>query len=276
MQNQIIHRKPPHPDQVAGENETLRAQLSPTETQGLFFMRERFLLPAGRSVSLGERGQVTLSVAEGEIILCAPDWVEPRIVQQGDVLHLPQMEQFVYENRTSRPARIVELVFSPDPAQSFSHVLAEEGRFLSVLTDIVGIKLSGKETGGAYVLMMWSVPPGGGPGLHTQSGQETFYIVQGQFRFRGLSAEQEAYELSAEPGDILHVPSRVFHAYRNSGSETGTMLVLTAPAGLTEQFFEQLGSPVANALAFPQHVTVPHPETLAALLQHYQVDFFLE
>jgi uncharacterized RmlC-like cupin family protein len=111
--------------------------------------------------------------------------------------------------------------------------------------------------------------------MHAQSGQETFYVMEGSFTFGGRHASGEHYSLAGEPGDVIHVPEPVAHSYQNAGTEPGRMLVMMAPVGRSQQFFEEIGTPLSDAFSSVPAVTMPDPATLIATLQKYQVDFFL-
>jgi quercetin dioxygenase-like cupin family protein len=249
-------------------------QLLGETTQGFFSLTERFLPPHSQSVLPSKEGQVTLYVVAGSIAIHAPDGYAGLVAHQGDILHFPTGERPLYANSAPIPGKVLEQVFLRATSQRFVPINAAEGRFLAVISDVGAVKLAGEHTHGAYLLMEWSVPTHGGVALHAQSGQETFYVIRGQFLFRGLDAGREQYELHAGPGDILHVPERVPHAYHNEGEVPGRMLVLTTPAGKAEHFFEEIGTPVPDAEAFPTTAKVPDPAALMAVLQRYQVEIF--
>jgi quercetin dioxygenase-like cupin family protein len=236
-------------------------------------MIERVLPPQNKNV-LPSKGQVTLYVVAGSITVSSPEQYTGLLAHQGDILHFPTGELPLYANATQVPAKVLEQVFFTPASEQFVHVKAAQGRFLAVISDVGAVKLTGEHTRGAYLLMEWSVPTHGGVALHAQSGQETFYVIHGQFLFRGLDDGRQPYALHAGPGDIVHVPQRVPHAYQNEGEATGRMLVLTTPAGKAEQFFEEIGTPVPDAQAFPTSANVPDPAALLDLLQRYQVEIF--
>lgn len=240
-------------------------------TNNTFFVKERVVAPQENNVYFLEEGQATFYVIQGKIVVRLQRG-DDFTAQQGDILHFPARSSFSYGNREQLPARVLELVFPAVSTEYFQHIKAVDGRCLGVITDVGIFKLTGEQTKGEYLLMEWSVPPGGGVALHTQSGMETFYILSGSFVFRGLNVIGELYTLSTEPGDILHVPVRVSHAYHNSGKQPGRMLVLMTPAGRSAEFFEEIGLPVAHATAFPNPPFVPDPGVLTDLLKRYQVN----
>ncbi|HET7727893.1 MAG TPA: quercetin 2,3-dioxygenase [Candidatus Limnocylindrales bacterium] len=102
--------------------------------------------------------------------------------------------------------------------------------------------VTGEESGGAYFAMEALVPPGGGPPPHIHRREdETFYLLEGEIRFR-LGDET----ITAGPGDFVNVPRGTVHNFTNAGSETARMVLTFTPAGM-ERFFEETLEPAPNA-----------------------------
>ena len=115
-------------------------------------------------------------------------------------------------------------------------VNAGEGEALSVGGDKVIIKTDGSQTEGEFALMEYFVSPGGGPPAHVHHyEEESFYILEGQFEFT-LDGET----VKAGPGTFLKSPADIAHSLKNTGTETGRMLVLVTPSGL-EDYFRKVG-----------------------------------
>lgn len=245
--------------------------LSEDETQGIFHLEEILILPGNEGKFEVSAGQLTLYLVEGSLTLL-PGTPETRQLQQGDILHLPAgSQQLPYKNVHLAPAKVLQITFTAGESPLNRLVKTTEGEFLGVITDVGTIKLSRQDTQGTYLLMEWAVPPQGGVPIHAQGGQETFYILQGQFQFEGILQDGEHYKLSAIRGDLIHVPERAPHAYKNIGKAPGRMLVLTTPAGRAEEFFKKLGSPVVHASDFPTTINLPEPGELLKLFQEYRV-----
>jgi quercetin dioxygenase-like cupin family protein len=154
------------------------------------------------------------------------------------------------------------------------HIAATEGKTLQVLADRVTIKLGAEETHGAYFLAEDEVPPQGGVPLHSQTSQETFYVLAGDFAFNWQeSSDSPPSSISLASGSVVHIPAGVFHAYRNRGTEPGRILFIIAPAGMTEQFFEEIGVPVAGDRAGA--APLPDPERLREIMRRYGVSLHL-
>ena len=70
------------------------------------------------------------------------------------------------------------------------------GAPLFVVGDDVWIKISSRDTAGAFAVMEGSTHPRGGPPLHLHRNQdEWFYIPEGQYLF-----EVDGREIHADPG----------------------------------------------------------------------------
>lgn len=80
--------------------------------------------------------------------------------------------------------------------------------------------------------------------LHHHDEDETFYILEGRFRFRSGDAL-----LDLEAGQSLHVPAGTVHAFRVV-SETGRFLTVTT--GRFEDMVRALGRPAPAATLPPQ------------------------
>lgn len=102
-------------------------------------------------------------------------------------------------------------------------------RFLNGRFDL---KVSGRDTGGAWCAFDTFRTRPGGPPRHTHLAQdEWFVVVEGQFRF---DVGGENFE--ANPGDTVFGPRGVPHAFRNV-SHSARLMVLFQPALTMEEFF---------------------------------------
>jgi quercetin dioxygenase-like cupin family protein len=115
------------------------------------------------------------------------------------------------------------------------HLPADQGRtYRLVGGDEVTIKLTGKETDGAYTLFETVTPPGMGPPPHVHTREEeSFCIVKGELEFtiRGQT-------IRPKPGDVLIAPKDVPHVFRNIGQTPAKMIIVCRPAGF-ENFIEE-------------------------------------
>jgi quercetin dioxygenase-like cupin family protein len=104
-----------------------------------------------------------------------------------------------------------------------------------VLGSEITVKTDGAKTGGALTVVETIVPPAYGPPKHVHAKEdETFYILEGQFRlWRG----DETLELVS--GDVAFLPRNLPHTYQNVGSSPGRLLVMITPSGF-EGFFREV------------------------------------
>jgi len=113
-----------------------------------------------------------------------------------------------------------------------SHGSALERPRESILGIGYSLLVSAEETAGVYELMKFVVPAGHGPPPHVhQREDESFYVVDGEFEVRlGETV------FLAGPGDYVHLPRRVAHGFRNTGSMTGSFLCWVMPGNLAGFF----------------------------------------
>jgi quercetin dioxygenase-like cupin family protein len=122
-------------------------------------------------------------------------------------------------------------------------LLDGEGEHLIVLTDLVTIKISAKDTANQYSVIQETVPPQAGPPPHQHAEVEIFYILEGAFEFL---LEDLHNPVRVDSGGVVHVPSQAVHTFKNVGAKAGKLLVILLP-GNFEQFFRAVGTPVDEA-----------------------------
>jgi quercetin dioxygenase-like cupin family protein len=133
------------------------------------------------------------------------------------------------------------------------HLPAEDVRTFHLFGgDQVTIKLTGKETNGAYTLMETVTPPGMGPPAHVHTREEeSFCIVKGELEFtiRGQTIRPKA-------GDVLIAPKDAPHVFRNIGQTPARMIVVCRPAGF-EHFVEDFAQiPPDGPADFPRMAAI--------------------
>lgn len=137
----------------------------------------------------------------------------------------------------------------------------EVGRAFRVFGgDLVTVKITGEQTGGALTAVEIVVPPGGGPPPHVHRREsETFYVVEGRLSFT-VAGES----IEAGPGATLHAPKDVPHFFRNLGSEPARMFAVAQPAGF-ERFI--------TAFAAIDPDAPPDFAAMAAVGAEYGIEF---
>lgn len=123
----------------------------------------------------------------------------------------------------------------------FILVPSGEARSFRVVGDTYTFLAESEDTGGAYSLFEFVIPPGGTnpPHIHNREN-EIFYILEGELTFY----LQES-EMVLKPGGFLHSPKGVPHYFKNDGKVPVKTLTLAIPGGL-EKFFEEVGYPVKD------------------------------
>jgi quercetin dioxygenase-like cupin family protein len=100
------------------------------------------------------------------------------------------------------------------------------------------IKVSSKDTGGAFLLTEQPSAGKGGPPKHFHLDEdEWFYCLAGEYI---VEVGSERYQL--RPGDSVLGPRRVPHAFAFVGDAPGRLIVGFTPAGRMEQFFTDLAA----------------------------------
>jgi len=104
--------------------------------------------------------------------------------------------------------------------------------------NILDVKISGSDTDGGYAMFeQTSLSPKRGTPLHVHPLQdETFYVVEGAYKFR---VGDDLFDL--EKGDSVFLPKNVPHSWTQK-SDKGKMIVLFQPAGKMESFFVSLAA----------------------------------
>ncbi len=156
-------------------------------------------------------------------------------------------------------------------AQAMSQIGRDEGESILVMTDLVTVKLRSQEGPGAFVLTEVSSPPQGGPpGLHRHPDQETFYVLEGMFRFDTLQGGQPT-SVEARAGTVIHIPSMAWHNYKNVGQAPGKLLVILQPGEMID-FFRELGVPVTDRTNLPRPSGPPDMQRVMAITAKHHVE----
>ncbi len=121
------------------------------------------------------------------------------------------------------------------------------GEILSIVGDNYRVLVSGKQTNGAFATIDMLIPPQSGPGPHSHTNfYESFYIVDGE-----VEVYSEAGSYRATKGSFVVIPEGgVVHYFKNVSDKLAHLLCTVVPAGL-EEFFEEIGEPVAAGEFLP-------------------------
>jgi mannose-6-phosphate isomerase-like protein (cupin superfamily) len=127
-----------------------------------------------------------------------------------------------------------------------------EGRTIHVLGADLTIKISSRDTNGAFTVFEGHTEPLEGPPLHRHPGQdEWWYIVEGEYRF-----EVDGREIHASAGATVFAPRGSRHTFQNVGNERGWTITTAVPGGL-DLFFEELKKAAPRGAAPELDKTLP-------------------
>jgi quercetin dioxygenase-like cupin family protein len=114
-------------------------------------------------------------------------------------------------------------------------VKAGHGRLIHVLGNEVTVKVSSRDTGGAFAVFEGHTAPLQGPPLHRHPDHdESWFILEGEYRF-----EVNGREIRARAGDTVFAPRGSVHTFQNVGTGPGRTLTTVVPGGV-DIFFEEL------------------------------------
>ena len=145
-----------------------------------------------------------------------------------------------------------------------------EGRTIAVVGDVYRFLATGEDTNGRYALLEAVVPPGGGPPPHVHSREEEgFYVLEGEITFT-VNGEK----VVATAGTFANMPVGTPHSFKNESGQPAKMLILVAPAGLEQMFFE-VGVPLAAGATTALLPAKDEIEKLIAIAPRYGVEIKL-
>jgi quercetin dioxygenase-like cupin family protein len=110
-----------------------------------------------------------------------------------------------------------------------------EGRPVHVIGADLTIKISSRDTAGAFAVFEGRTPPLQGPPLHRhRDHDEWWYIAEGEYRF-----EIDGQEIYASAGSTVFAPKGACHTFQNIGTAPGRTVTTVVPGGV-DLFFEEL------------------------------------
>lgn len=126
------------------------------------------------------------------------------------------------------------------------YFVVARGESRSPRTSVLGgqllVKVSGRDTDGAYSVFEIPTAPLSGPPLHFHEIEnEWFYVLEGEHDFQ-IGSER----FRVGPGASVAAPRHVPHTWLNVGGSPGKMLAIAQPAGQLEQFFAEFAKLVAE------------------------------
>jgi mannose-6-phosphate isomerase-like protein (cupin superfamily) len=133
------------------------------------------------------------------------------------------------------------------------------GRTIAIVGDVYRFLATGEDTNAKYAIWEAIVPLGGGPPPRVHSRKEEgFYILEGE-----ITIQADDKRTIATAGMFVNMAVGMPHSFTNASSKPAKMLIMVAPAGIENMFFE-LGVPLVegSTSALP-----PTQEEIERLLQ---------
>ena len=127
---------------------------------------------------------------------------------------------------------------SPDSAIP-RHIISSDGELLSLLGAAVRVKITSRETLGAYCVCEGRLPSGAFVPPHYHAEVEAFIVLTGTLEV--LRMEQaHAEPFSVEAGEMAFIPSNAVHGFRNVSGVHVQLLIIGGPR--IESFFVEAGT----------------------------------
>jgi mannose-6-phosphate isomerase-like protein (cupin superfamily) len=135
-----------------------------------------------------------------------------------------------------------------------------DGKPIHVITEDVTIKISSRDTGGAFTVFEGRTRPQSGPPLHRHHHEDEYwFIVEGAYKF-----VVDGEEIYAGAGDTVFAPRGSSHTFQNIGSEPGRTITTVIPGGV-DLFFEELEKAVPRGVA-------PDPDRMLPVFDRYGLE----
>ena len=142
-------------------------------------------------------------------------------------------------------------------------LLPGEDKAFSAGGSTIRLKATGKDTGGAWSLTEFELPPrfieaAPPPHVHTRE-DEAFLVIEGT-----ITIELDQRMVKAPAGSFVFSPKGVVHKFSNPEAEPAKLYIISSPAGL-EDFFVEL----YEVLQLPPPPDIPK---IMALFQKYGME----
>ena len=106
------------------------------------------------------------------------------------------------------------------------------------------VRISSRETDGAYCVCEMTTMPGDGVSLHVHDRDEEFYyILEGAYEMQAGDKQ-----FTAETGSLVVIPAHVPHKFRNAGKVPARALMIFRPGGFDELIEELRPGAAAGTL----------------------------
>jgi quercetin dioxygenase-like cupin family protein len=103
---------------------------------------------------------------------------------------------------------------------------------------------------------------------HVVNAPEEFYVLDGEFEFLNPSGKAT----SVDAGDRVYIPGGVPYGYKNVGSESAHILLIT-PSQNLEKFIAQVGKPIAIGTNILTNAAPPDMGKITSVAPRYGIEF---
>lgn len=126
-----------------------------------------------------------------------------------------------------------------------------EGSHFLIGSDVATLRASSRQTGGRMLVVETVVPRGGGPPvMHRHEYAEVFSIIDGVFEVSTVDEDMRLRTMAASAGDIVSIPSMVWHNFKNISASEGRLIAIHDRA-VMEGFMIELGQPIDDPRNLP-------------------------
>jgi quercetin dioxygenase-like cupin family protein len=139
------------------------------------------------------------------------------------------------------------------------------GESVWLVGDLIEVKLTSEDTGGAYSMVEVTSPPQGGPPPHIHHDvDETLYVAEGE-----VEVLLGGGTTRASAGSLAYVPKGMLHTFKNIGTSLSRVVAFISPGGF-EKFFLEAGEPATEGSSAPEGE--PEVERIVEIGQKYGLE----
>ncbi|MDQ6603008.1 MAG: cupin domain-containing protein [Chloroflexota bacterium] len=155
------------------------------------------------------------------------------------------MTERLPQSIATRGTRVQEAAMNQVATGEFAALAPGAGQSVWFMGTLMTVKVGAAQTGGAYMVGEWLLPPGFGPPPHIHhDDDETLYILEGELS--GFCGEQV---WRGGAGTFVLLPRGLPHGFRVEGATPARVLQLGNGSGF-ERFIAEAGAP-AQTLTLP-------------------------
>jgi quercetin dioxygenase-like cupin family protein len=154
-----------------------------------------------------------------------------------------------------------EVMKSLTRAEVFASIVVERDcAVLEVFGPSVQFMVAPQSRDEAPCVLKGTIPPGVCVPIHSHAGIEAFFVLSGDVEV--LTDEgRKAHWITAGPGDLVEVPSKAKHGFRNRSQHPVVQLITTTSK--LGRFFQEVGRSITEGA----RGSPPHPDEIQRFLK---------